>query len=107
MTPLAVTATHQAVTSDHTFLAGILVGLIVGWFLPEWVRVIVLVVALTGMGILQAAGRAHFPAVPCLALALAALIFGLWHGRYRGLRHLGESDYRGRVRNVKSVSRWL
>ena len=38
---------------------------------------------------------------------LIGLAVGLWWGRMRGLRQLGESDFRIRSTNVRGISRWL
>ena len=42
-----------------------------------------------------------------LLLAVVGLVIGLWIGRGRGLRLLGEAEFRTRWRNVLGVSRWF
>jgi phosphate/sulfate permease len=41
-----------------------------------------------------------------IVVGVIALIVGLIVGRNRGLRQLGEVEFRTRLRNVRGVSRW-
>ena len=45
--------------------------------------------------------------VPSLIVAVIAVLVGLHFGRIRGLRQLGESDFRVRLRNAGGISRSL
>jgi hypothetical protein len=46
-------------------------------------------------------------AEPALIVGAIALVIGPYFGRIRGLRHLGEAEFRTRWTNVRGVSRWI
>ena len=66
------------------------------------------VIALLATGLLHpTGGHAHSVGVPYVIVAVIAVLAGLYFGRIRGLRQLGESDFRVRLRNAGGISRWL
>jgi hypothetical protein len=96
-----------SLSSSHAFWYGILLGLL-ALFLPPWAKAIVFVVALVASGLFHTLGKAHASgSVPILLVVAIGVVVGMYFGRMRGLRQLGEADYRGRWRNVRGVSRWL
>jgi hypothetical protein len=94
--------------SSHMFWYGILLALGVAWILPGRIAGLLFVIALLAMGLLHSTdGHAHFVGVLYLIVAVIAVLVGLYSGRIRGLRQLGESDFRVRLRNAGGISRWL
>jgi hypothetical protein len=45
--------------------------------------------------------------VPWLLVAAGGLVAGLFPGRLRTLRHLGEAEYRTRLTNIRRVNRFF
>ena len=89
------------------FWIGVVVGLVAA-ILPGWLRGVLLVVAIIGTGWLALLGHnAHSRAVPWLLVAGGGLVAGLFFGRLRGLRHLGEAEYRTRLTNIRRVNRFF
>jgi len=97
---------------------GVLAGVVLGSFAPEWVRIVVFIIALLLSDLTHEASRNvynvtnfhnyHFE-VPPLLIGLAGLAFGLWawhYARRRGLQHLGEYELRTRWTNVRGSSKW-
>ena len=59
------------------------------------------VIALLATGLLHpAGGHAHSVGVPYVIVAVITVLAGVYFGRIRGLRQLGESDFRVRLRNA-------
>jgi hypothetical protein len=100
---------------------GIVVGVLVGTFAPEWVRILVFVIA----GLLsdlayQASKGIHnihnirsihnvHSALPSWLIVIAAVVFALWawhYARRRGLQHLGRAELNTRWTAVRGISRW-
>jgi hypothetical protein len=94
-----------SLTGNHVFWTGVALALLVSFFLPMWLRGILFVVALLASDLLHG----HFTSAELLTLllAVAGLVIGLWIGRSRGLRLLGEAEFRTRWRNVLGISRWF
>ena len=94
--------------SSHMFWYGILPALGVAWILPGRIAGLLFVIALLATGPPHCAGgHAHSVGVPYLIVAVIAVLAGLHFGRIRGLRQLGKSDFRVRLRNAGGISRWL
>ena len=90
------------------FWYGALLALVVANFFPGWVGGLLFVIALLASGLLALLGHdAHSSAAPYVIVAVLVLLGGLYFGRMRGLRQLGESDFRTRMRNVRGINRWL
>jgi hypothetical protein len=97
-------------SSGHAFWYGIMIVCVLGWVLGELGRVALFIVALIASGLLPALfGHGHFGSSDGLMLLLIAIgvLVGLYFGRSRGLRLLGESEFRTRWGNVLRISRWL
>ena len=118
---ILATASQQAPVvgsagTSHAFWAGVLVALLVARFLPAWAGIALLIIALLALHIFQwiidhahSVSSSTSPTVLLLLLIVVgviALIVGLIAGRSRGLRQLGEADFRTRLRSVRGVSRW-
>jgi hypothetical protein len=66
------------------------------------------VIALLATGLLHpAGGHAHSVGMPHVIVAVITVLAGLRFGRIRGLRQLGESDFRVRFVMPGGISRWL
>ena len=99
-----------SLASSHVFWYGVLLALLIAWILPGWAAGILFVIAVLASGLLESLvgqGRSPSPDVLFLIVAVIALLVGLFFGRMRGLRQLGESEFRTRLRNVRIISRWL
>ena len=78
----------------------------VAWILPGRMAGLLFVIALLATGLLHpAGGHAHSAGVPYVIVAVIAVLAGLRFGRIRGLRQLGESDFRVRLHNAGGISR--
>jgi hypothetical protein len=96
-------------TGSHYFWLGLLIGLVVV-FLAGWIRLLMAIVAVFMLGWVHVVDHhvSFSPgALKWVVVALIGLAVGLWWGRMRGLRQLGESDFRIRSTNVRGISRWL
>lgn len=99
-----------SLASSHAFWYGIMLAVGVALIFPGWVAILLFVVALLASGLLHSGGgggHIHSTALPYLIVAVIAVLVGLYFGRIRGLRHLGESDFRTRLRNIRGISRWF
>jgi hypothetical protein len=107
---------------------GILVGLAVGLFAPEWLKIVVFLVALllsdlvqtvvhrvhrahgvSVHGVHSASVHSYHFAVSPLSIGVVGLAFGLWawhYARKRGLQHLGRAELRARWTAARGISRW-
>jgi hypothetical protein len=100
---------------------GILVGVVLGNFAPEWVKIVAFVIALVLSDLKYEVSRnvhkvtnfhsvhnVHFTVPPEL-IGLVGVGFGLWawhYARKRGLQHLGEAELRTRWSNARASSKW-
>jgi uncharacterized membrane protein len=114
---IIATASQQAPVvgsagTSHAFWVGVLIALLVAWFLPAWAVIALFVIALFASHIFQSiVGHSHSSSssavlLPLIVVGVLALIVGLIMGRSRGLRQLGEAEFRTRLRNVRGVGRW-
>jgi hypothetical protein len=96
-------------TSSHDFWLGLLIGLAVV-FLAGWIRLLMAIVAVLMLGWVHVVDH-HVSFSPgtlkWVAVGLVGLVVGLWWGRMRGLRQLGESDFRIRSTNIRGIRRWF
>lgn len=103
----------ESLASSHAFWYGVLLALLIAWILPGWAAVVLFLIALLASGLLQSlVSHGHSSAssssgVLLVIVAVIALPVGLYFGRIRGLRHLGEFEFRTRLRNVRIISRWF
>lgn len=75
---------------------------------PGRIAGLLFVIALLATGLLHwTGGHPHSVGVSYLIVAVIAVLVGLYFGRIRGLRQLGKSDFRVRLRNAGGISRWL
>lgn len=94
---------------------GVLIGVLLGTFALEWLKIAVFVIALVFSDLAHGAssnvrdvGNLHF-AVPPWLIGIGGVAFGLWawhHARRRGLQHLGQAEFRTRWTNVRGISKW-
>jgi hypothetical protein len=99
----------------NPLLIGILIGVPVGAFAPEWLKILTFVIALLFSGLLveaQGASRnihdVHFSAHSWL-IGIVGIAFGLWalhYARRRGLQQLGKAELGARWRTVRGISKW-
>ena len=87
--------------------------MLIGLFAPEWVAWLVALAALVALGAFHVVSVNHVGHVRVRAgnlfwLFIFAIggIAGLIYGRIRGLRHLGEAEYRTRRTNIRRISRF-
>jgi hypothetical protein len=103
---------------SNALWVGVLVGVPVGAFAPEWAKIVVFLIALLLSDLAHGASRnlhnvhnvhnVHFM-VPLWLIGVAGLAFGLWawhYARKRGLGHLGQAELRTRWAAVRGSSRW-
>jgi hypothetical protein len=96
-------------TSSHDFWLGLPIGL-AAVILAGWIRLLTAIVAVFELGWVHVVGHhvSFSPgAVRWVVVALIGLAVGLWWGRMRGLRQLGESDFQTRFTNVRGIRRWF
>jgi hypothetical protein len=100
---------------------GILVGVLVGTFAPEWARIVVFLIALVLSDLAYQASKGihnirnvhnvhnvHFVVSPEL-IGVVGIVVGLWawhYARRRGLQHLGRAELNTRWTAVRGISRW-
>ena len=102
-------ASGSLVSSGHAFWYGILIACLIVWFLPAWAGGIFFVVALIASDVLQSTASHHFSGTNLLMLIILVigLLVGLYFGRIRGLRHLGEYEFGNRLNYIRTISRWF
>lgn len=94
--------------SAHMFWIGVLVGILAVWILPGWLSGGLFVVALLASGVLISLRHPGYSTlVPYIIVGIISLVIGLYFGRIRGLRQLGESDFRTRLANIRIIRRWF
>lgn len=115
---ILATASQQASVagsagSSHAFWWGVLLALVAVWFLPGWAVIALFIIALLGSHLFQSvvdhthsSSSSTVPLLLLIVVSVLTLIVGLIVGRGRGLRQLGEAEFRTRLRNVRGVSRW-
>jgi hypothetical protein len=107
-------AQHAAATAPlpgtHSFWITLLIGLLIARIAAGWVFGILLVVALAALGVLgrlsHTSGGGDASLLVWLIVVAIAVVVGLYFGRMRGLRHLGESEFRTRLTNIRRISRF-
>ena len=109
---LAISHPHGAAATPGTptywFAIGLLAGMAVVWWTPGFVKTLVIIFDLVALGwsavILhwadKGSGRWVWIAIPFLLL-------GMFIGVINGLKHLGSSEYRGRLTNVRKNGGWV
>lgn len=103
-----VSHTNTVVLNNTEMLwVGVLIGSLVALLASTTMAWVLVVVSVTALGGLRLVGN-HIGAqmAPWLLVAGAAILVGVGIGRKRGLRHLGESEFRGRLGAIKRVSRF-
>ncbi len=107
-------AQHAASTAPlpgtHSFWITLLIGLLIARIAPGWVFGILVVVALGALGVLgrlsHTSGGGGASILVWLIVVAIAVVVGLYFGRIRGLRHLGEAEFRTRVTNDRRIGRF-
>ena len=86
----------------HMSWIGVLFALTFAHIWPARLTGLLFVVALFASNVLPSiAHHVHSSTVPYLIVGAIAPVVGLYFGRVRGLRHLGEAEFRTRWRNVR------
>jgi hypothetical protein len=78
------------------------------WFTPAWLKTIILIADLVALG--WSAVILHFADTGSgrwVWIAAVFLVIGMFIGVINGLRHLGESEFRGRLGNIRKDGRWI
>lgn len=78
------------------------------WFTPGLVKALVMVFDLVALG--WSAVILHYTDTGTgrwVLIAALFLIIGMFLGVLNGLRHLGESEFRGRKASVRKIGGWL
>jgi uncharacterized membrane protein YedE/YeeE len=107
---LAVARQHDpaqgSFTASYEFWIGLFLGGLAAGIFGRGIGFLVAVIALFGAGILPAGTLTSSGHVPYLVVGVVALVAGLIFGRVRGLRHLGEFEFRARRTNIRRISRF-
>jgi hypothetical protein len=96
--------------SNHVFWYGVLLACLIVWILPGWAGAVFFVVALIASDLLSSIfghGHVSTSAVAMLILLAIGLVVGISLGRRRGLRLLGEAEFRTRWTNILKINRWI
>lgn len=98
-----------------TICLGIWIGVLVGTFLPEWIRIVVFLITFWLSDLVHSASHdvsyfhsLHY-AVPPWLIGIVGVLVGMWawhSARRRGLAHLGQSELNTRWTNVRRISKW-
>jgi hypothetical protein len=76
-------------------------------FIPWWVKITMLLLAIVGSGFVHYSHGHISPGIVPWAVVIAiSLGFGLHYGRVRGLRHLGEYELANRRSFIRTRSRF-
>jgi hypothetical protein len=111
VTGLLLAVAHQhdpaqvSFTTSYELWIGLFLGALAGGIFGRGIAIVVAVIALTGAGILPIGILTSSGNVPHLVIGVIALVAGLISGRVRGLRQLGESEFRARRTNIRRISR--
>jgi len=109
---LVFSAVHQLApapdpASSHELWVGLLIGALIGGIFARWIAFVVAGFAFIAAGFLPSAGHyAHSVNVTYLIVGGIALAAGLYFGRVRGLKHLGEHEFRLRRGFIRGISRF-
>jgi hypothetical protein len=94
-------------SSTHWFAIGLLVGVLVA-FSPAIVKVPVIVFAIVALGWTSVIlGYTDSTRGRWVLIGTAFLFLGMFLGVMRGLRHLGDAEYVGRLGNIRRLGRWF
>jgi hypothetical protein len=86
---------------------GLLIGALVGGIFARWIAFLVAGFAFIAAGFLPSVGHhVHSVNLTYLIVGGIALAAGLYLGRVRGLRHLGEHELRVRRGYIRGISRF-
>ena len=101
------------ITGMHMLEWGLLVGVLIGWFPPIWIRVVVAgfsFLVIGGANVVTSHTHAVSQAVPYLLVAVlvvaGAIVVGLTYGRTRTLKQMGASEFQGRLTTLRKISKW-
>ena len=111
---LASTITHPhgpasaGWSSTHWFAIGLLVGVLVMFVAPGFVRGLVILFDLVALGWSSLIlGYADSARGRWVLIGTVFLILGMFIGVVRGLRHLGDAEYVARLGNVRRLGRYF
>jgi hypothetical protein len=108
----SITHPHGAASafgsSTHWFAIGLLVGFVVALIAPGLVKGLVILFDLVALGWSSLIlGYADSTRGRWVLIATAFLLIGMFWGVIRGLRHLGDAEYAGRLGNIRRLGRWI
>jgi hypothetical protein len=100
-------ASHPG-TGTFWLAIGLLAGMATVWFTPGWLKTIVLIADLVALG--WSAVILHFADTGLgrwVWIAAVFLVIGMFIGVLNGLKHLGESERRARLSNIRKNGGWI
>ena len=95
-------------SGTYWFAIGLLAGVISAKLAPGWLTALIVVFDVVALG--WTAGilnYTHSTGGRWMYIAIPFLLVGLFIGVTRGLRHLGDAEFRARAGNVRKLGRWL
>jgi hypothetical protein len=111
---LASSITHPhgpaaaAWSSTHWFAIGLLVGFLVALVAPGFVKGVVIACDLIALGWSSVIlGYTDSARGRWVLVGIAFLLVGMFIGVIRGLRHLGDAEFAGRLTNIRRLGRWF
>lgn len=109
---LAVTPPHGAASSigsgTYWFAIGLLAGFAAALLAPGWLKGLIILFDLVALGWTSGIlNYTHTANGRWILIAVPFLLVGLFVGVVRGLRHLGDTEFRGRLANVRKAGKYF
>lgn len=102
---MAASHARAAAPASHWIEIGLLAGILVSLVLPIWLRWIVAIADAVALGWLTTVmAHANRGNATWIFIAVVCLGAGLYFGRARGLRHLGQYEFGVRHGYIKDIS---
>lgn len=101
-------AASQPGTGTFWLAIGLLAGMATVWFTPGWLKTTILIADLVALG--WSAVILHYADTGLgrwVWVAAVFLVIGMFIGVLNGLKHLGESEFRTRLGNIRRNGRYL
>jgi hypothetical protein len=108
----SITHPHGAASSlgssTHWFAIGLLVGFLVALVVPGFLKGLIILFDLVALGWSSIIlGYSDSTRGRWVLIGTAFLLIGMFIGVIRGLRHLGDAEFVGRLGNIRRLGRWL